>query len=292
MACVFRDAFLDRHRANPTAIHTEILSQIRSDLFDRVNFGISTRAETILEFGTPRSFRANEDRYVVLDPYAYLTAINGHSRASYNIQSGRIFLRGFHWCISTLIHETLHSVSLFTNDIPTGNLLFLNEGLTDLLTGFLLFKRYPPCFEKWKLNNDNLCNRGNDYLEWAKIWYTFFRFVNFEEIVSLYFWNNKSWNEVWTMFIEKLAAHGLRFDNIFYGRNRDSLKDMFLNKCANLWRRDFEALFELEGGDFDFNKCARSVIDDQEYTRLISEGWELLWEEGNKKIIKNIKITQ
>ena len=57
----------------------------------------------------------------------------------YNAEYGKQFLNNYSWCLSTFIHECLHSVSNFSlrfSSLPSTE--FPCEGITELLTGYIL----------------------------------------------------------------------------------------------------------------------------------------------------------
>lgn len=66
------------------------------------------------------------------------------------------------WCRETLIHEILHSVSLYSriwDRFPNIMRLrrFFREGITECLTGYILLKRHKECYEEWKTNKLSRC---------------------------------------------------------------------------------------------------------------------------------------
>ena len=104
---------------------------------------------------------------------------------SYHPKTGRIFLIEGEWCFSNLIHETLHSrSSLSQRDPPPKNLLFVSEGLTELLVGLILKRNISPCYEKWQIVNSCFLS---PYAKFVKPWLFLTYKVDLEPIISLYF---------------------------------------------------------------------------------------------------------
>lgn len=104
--------------------------------------------------------------------------------SSYCTKTGKIFLVKENWCFSHLIHEALHSRSVFSKEYPPiTHLRFISEGLTELLVGLVLMKRIPKCYNIWHMNR---CF-ASDYISYVKPWYYLTFKIDFSPIVSLYF---------------------------------------------------------------------------------------------------------
>lgn len=66
------------------------------------------------------------------------------------------------WCRNTLIHETLHSASLYSRVFGNPNGIIplhklLNEGITECLNGYILLKKHPDCYNAWKTSTNGRC---------------------------------------------------------------------------------------------------------------------------------------
>ena len=104
--------------------------------------------------------------------------------SSYCTRTGRIFLVKGKWCFSNLIHEALHSRSVFSKEYPPPtNLKFISEGLTELLVGLVLMEKIPSCYEIWHANK---CF-SSDYIPFIKPWYYLTFKMDFNPIISLFF---------------------------------------------------------------------------------------------------------
>ena len=104
------------------------------------------------------------------------------TKGTYHNESGKIFLVADKWCLSTLIHETLHSRSSFSK-IPE-NFEFVTEGITEFLVGRILKNKLPNCFNEWcKL--DACFSRG--YVQYVKPWLFLSLKFDFTPIKDLYF---------------------------------------------------------------------------------------------------------
>lgn len=115
--------------------------------------------------------------------------INGeHSEgtlAIYEPGIGRIMLIEERWCLSHIFHETLHSRSSFCvgGDTPQG-LLYVIEGLTELLTGKVLKSKLTKCYEEWCILGQCFCN---SYIDYLKPWYFLDSKRDISPVISLFF---------------------------------------------------------------------------------------------------------
>ena len=157
-------------------------------------------------------------------------------------ENGKIFLKEGNWCRKTLHHEALHGVSIFM--VPnvyqsvTRRHPFLSEGLTEFLTGYILFKDHRKCHNAWKTRTFKECKIS--YKDQAKLWCTFCNFIKLGEVIKLYFWDGTgSWNERYTQFLT--AIHNAGYPNfrdvLSLGNNTEIL---FTQECINNFGRDFE----------------------------------------------------
>ena len=109
-------------------------------------------------------------------------------RGLYIEDGGKLLLTRDHWCTETLVHETLHSLSSFSTDTSLRKRLkLLYEGLTEFLTGYVLWKEYPACHSDcWPEASNSHCSMT--YVGITKLWWTVFQFIPIEFGTELYFW--------------------------------------------------------------------------------------------------------
>lgn len=120
-----------------------------------------------------------------VDEFSKIAGYSGLGIAgSYHDKTGRTLLIKGEWCFANLIHETLHSRSVFSKKMASSNLDFISEGLTELLVGMVLRKKLPNCFNKWKTASSCFLE---PYEKYVKPWYYLTYKKNFERIVNLYF---------------------------------------------------------------------------------------------------------
>lgn len=132
------------------------------------------------------NLKASED--VVEIPLDKLSKIVGYYDeticSSYCSKTGKIFLVAGKWCFSHLIHEALHSRSVFSQErFCEKSTRFVTEGLTELLVGLTLMEKIPDCYRVWCTNS---CF-SSDYITFVKPWYYLTFKTDFVQLISLYF---------------------------------------------------------------------------------------------------------
>jgi len=158
----------------------------------------------------------------------------------------KIFLKEENWCRKTLYHEALHGLSIFS--VPSvyqsvgQRHLFLSEGLTEFLTGYILLKDHKECYNAWKKGTFKEC-RLSSYKRMVKLWCTFCNFIKLEEVIKLYFWDSAgSWNGRYAQFLT--AIHNAGYPNfrdvLTLGGNTEIL---FTQECMNNFE-DFEDILD------------------------------------------------
>jgi len=94
----------------------------------------------------------------------------------------------------------------------------------------------------------------------TRIWYTFCRFVNFEEIKKLYFGiNSFIWSNVWSKFIDSINNAGYKFKDPIQG-SVARFQDRFVDQCKKAFgKNNFNRIFEMESPDLDCCICTSAV---------------------------------
>lgn len=184
----------------------------------------------------------NRGRYI-FDYSMILLHENGHSSNS--------------WCKKTLIHEIIHSVSLYSRIwnvypriVPKHRKLI--EGIAECLTGYVLLKRHPFCFGGWKSNNLARCSIS--YQEDVRLWCSLSQCIGISSIANFYLSQENSIFEPWNQLIQSI--NDLGYSNFTFSldpyahfyRNRfidvciehiDSFEDIFTSNERSL---DFSAI--------------------------------------------------
>jgi hypothetical protein len=163
---------------------------------------------------------------------------------SYSVENKRIILNEGQWCFSTLIHETLHSRSVFSKQIYSPNLQFVYEGITELLVGLTLKEKLPECYKQWQ-TIDNCFH--NAYDTFVKPWYFLMHKIDFSPIIQLYFNLNDSHPlKQLGKILEKACNNG--FAKLFgnYSPEKNKFFDDFRDVLGKAFPIEFATFFETD----------------------------------------------
>jgi len=147
----------------------------------------------------------------------------------------KILLRRDNWCRKTMIHEALHSLSIFNSDdnLRTKFPIF-EEGVTEFLTGYVLYKN-------WKSKIYSICSIS--YSRTVKRFYAFCNFVDVKSLVQLYFLQEgRTWKVAWSEFLDEIHNSG-------YPNFRDVTgmfgepTEYFFDECEKHFRSRFRTLY-------------------------------------------------
>jgi len=182
------------------------------------------------------------------DIFRYL---HPRARGMYRPEDKRIFLRRDFWCRNTLIHETLHALSHFAREPRVGNThYFLRESLNEFVTGYVLWKIAPECYDSWRRKDYELFCALGAFEPQVKTWYAFCHFISFEEVKKIHFGDpEKRWNQIWQDFCMKIPKRGSRRFQVHIGSH---LQERFHQECKKHFR-DFERIYEMESEPLDYN---------------------------------------
>jgi hypothetical protein len=258
--CGSRNPYVTPARANLETALSEALDDIKSVLNSSARFMVDQpRAFMYSDYGINTILSPGSSRIKEFDPFLFDRHFGRGFRGIYQPESGRIFLKEGSWCRHCLIHETLHSVSVFVvpqNRHVGDRYIFLREGLTEFLTGYVLWRKYTNCYNAWKGKmHPDWCALFSDYEEMARIWYTFCRFVPFEKVKKLFFGNSTTnWSRLWNEFLREINTLGYSFNDPM-GGGPLRFQDRFLNECKTAFgRAAVERIHEMESSDFEYDK--------------------------------------
>jgi len=187
------------------------------------------------------------DKPTIIGRYFYAPAvILLHSNGSSSIS----------WCRNVLIHETLHSVSLYSRiwsnppDILSKHLALI-EGITECLTGYVLLKRYPDCYDVWKSNIRGKCRVA--YREITKLFCSLAQVIGIDPIANLYLSLEKGFNVPWTQFVDSVHSVGFRrFEHILDERTAFR-EPLFKEECVRSIS-GFEKIYDSDAKSLDFSQ--------------------------------------
>jgi len=158
------------------------------------------------------------------------------------------------WCRKTLIHEILHSVSLYSriwDRFPTIMRLrkFFREGITECLAGYILFKRHKDCYKGWKTNELYRCSIS--YKQHVRLWCSFCQCVGVKDLAQFYLSTLQDPVQAWNQLVQ--AIHTAGFTDFKYQLNpaapfnEGELRQICINSFP-----DFKEIYESLTKSLDF----------------------------------------
>lgn len=258
--CHDRPVYLVSALGNLDGILNDALKDVRTVLYPSANFVVSPTG--IMDYYNDLdeliTLNQGTSRIKELNPLAFLATTKYSGAGGYHLESGRIFLEEGSWCRICAIHETLHSVSIFAaNKKIATQFDFLSEGITELFTGYVLWKRYPVCFDAWKqkIYYPEWCGSSQDYTIMARKWYTFCRFVDFGILKKLFFGiRQMKWSNAWKRFINDInSTHNGNFSCSLKGYFGLFEDNFFSELKRSFGQTKVEKVFEMESYNFDFS---------------------------------------
>jgi hypothetical protein len=198
---ITREAFLDAK----TPFKCKVEYGIATDSLAGVRLALSSQSASNRLFirnprpGASGRFIGGNNRVYILSNGEWLSnrhlGILPEWMGAYLHDSGSVLLRSISeasisWCRSIIIHETLHSVSLYsriwnTSQDLLSKHLMLYEGLTEFLAGYILFKQHTDCYPEWKIGNPQKCQIA--YKPATRFFCSFAQFIGIEPLAKFYF---------------------------------------------------------------------------------------------------------
>lgn len=152
------------------------------------------------------------------------------------------------WCRKTLIHEILHSASIYSrvfDRFPNISRLhyFLIEGITECLTGYILLKCHPRCYNGWKTNQMDRCSIS--YREHVRLWCSFCQCVGIRDIADFYLSSQENPSDAWNQLVQSVQAKGFGTFNYQLDPGRAFNEPQFRQVCVDSlpnFRETYESL--------------------------------------------------
>lgn len=244
LSCAAKRGFLGLSR-NPSELENQrsnTLQDIRG-LFDRAQpYPQSAVQQIRIAASGPPTFRilSPDTRIIELDIAEIALNYPGFpatGRGLYDPITGKIILCQGKWCKETLIHETLHSVSFGAARLDLGRrYVNLFEGLTEFFTGFIMFCRYPACYEAWKEERYQECSVT--YAPSVRLWAAFCRFARIQELLRIYFWDGTTdWEKRCDELIASIHQAGYPAFGDFRRRPIPTIEMKILDECLKSFGR-------------------------------------------------------
>jgi len=196
----------------------------------------------------------------------------GGCKGGYNPTDNTIWLIIDRWCRKTIIHEVLHAVSYFACGRCTevGKVRLLNEGITEFLTGYILYRNYKKCYNVWLNGYVDGCDDCPDlrgvscrycrlsYGYEVKMVYILAKYVGIQEIIDLFVYKpNTDWRIVYQRFLNKYRMK----DELFVGGKirHSNFSERFKYAIIDSFELDEEEVEDILKSD------AKNIID---YSKL------------------------
>lgn len=160
------------------------------------------------------------------------------------------------WCRNVLIHETLHSVSLYSRiwdsfpDIVMRHDALI-EGINECLTGYVLLKKRPECYSVWKLDSPGNCRIG--YRGRTRLFCSLAQIIGISPMVSFYLSSETSFNSPWNQFIESIRSIGP--NQFSYALNESTVfrESDFREECVRSFP-GFKKIYDSLAKSLDFSR--------------------------------------
>lgn len=173
-------------------------------------------------------------------------------KGAYVPMYGKTFLIKNMWCIETMIHETLHSCSRFSTDIYLAKYGNWIEGLTEFLTGYIIFKEFQDCYTNCFLPKGQLCEIT--YGNYVKLWAGFCNFISIKKTIPIYFPTEKKLETEIDELVKIVHKQGFENFKTPLDSSKASTDFKFKNQCENAFGKKFKLIYKKRNLWTDFSK--------------------------------------
>jgi hypothetical protein len=160
------------------------------------------------------------------------------------------------WCRKTLIHETLHSVSLYSRifntfpDILTKHEALI-EGINECLTGYVLFKLHPECYTGWRSNQLSRCSIS--YRERVRLFSILCQVVGINPVLDFYLSQDTNFDRPWRLMIDGIHLAGFRQFN-YELDGRTAFRESDFREICIARLPEFKKIYESKDKCLDFSR--------------------------------------
>jgi hypothetical protein len=242
-------------------VRTEDLTEIRYRIsnLDALSLFLRNPRTTGGRFieGTKRAYILNHDEWIA---NARLT-VNAAALGRY-LYAPAVILLHFNagtfgsWCRNVLTHETLHSVSLYSRiwnifpDIIAKHRALI-EGITECLTGYVLFKKRPECYDIWKLGSQENCRIA--YRETTRLFCSLAQIIGINPMASFYLSTETSFNSPWNRFVESIRSVGSNQFGYTLSESIAFREPLFREECVKSIV-NFKKIYDSKARSLDFSR--------------------------------------
>jgi hypothetical protein len=160
------------------------------------------------------------------------------------------------WCKNVLIHETLHSVSLYSRiwDNPSGIIArhkMLIEGITECLAGYVLLKKHLDCYDVWKLSAQGNCAIG--YRPSTKLFCSLAQVIGIDPLADFYLSWEREFNAPWNKLLE--AIHSIGYTKFKYTLDDHTAfrENLLRDECVK-FINGFKKIYDSDARALDFSQ--------------------------------------
>jgi len=214
---------------------------LKRELKDEIFNKIVPLIEKTLNFEVqlPTSLRINK---LKKHDYRYILNRWFQLRGGYDHVKNIITLYDGKYCRKTVIHEVFHALSFFAYGRFShlfDRLRLMIEGLTEFLTGYILYENYRECYEEWIRRRYKVCRIS--YESETRLFGALARYVNLKELAGLYLWQaNTDWYKIYKEFRSK---HGIK-EVLFVKRGKEPLEKRVLSALCEAFGSEILILAE------------------------------------------------
>jgi len=146
---------------------------------------------------------------------------------------GKILLSENQWCIETLIHEVLHSLSIFAVRTDVGqHYRLMVDGLTECLTEHVLSRYHAGTYNSCLRAKGTYCTLTYPYE--TKIWCALASVIGYDRIVPIYFWTGRTdWETIFDEFAQAIRKAGYpKFENVLKAPGKLAVMARLHQECG------------------------------------------------------------
>ncbi len=175
--------------SNPYEVQDRLIEDLIKDIEDALGLKVSPPDGLNINIVSPNEFTYTS------------------SSGEYDPITKTIVLYNGLWCRTTLIHELLHAISYFSRVPELYHVAmcesYLIEGLTEFLTGYVLYSKYPDCHTQWISKRHPVCSVT--YEMYVRLFGAIAQIlIPISDLVKLYVYDpNKNWFEEYEKFLER-----------------------------------------------------------------------------------------
>lgn len=242
---------------------------VATDELSNVRYRLSNKLPVLLLVKNPRTgggrFIEGNKRFYVLNDDEWIgnqrITMGPYCNGTYHYNSATILLHSssnssFSWCRNVLLHETIHSVSLYSRifanpqDIVQKHVT-LNEGITECLNGYMILKRHPDCYDVWKSSIQGKCAVA--YKQTTRLFCSLAQVIGIKPIADFYLSDASEFKVPWNQFLAAIRLAGFaKFK--FSLDERTAFREAFFREECVKSIVGFKKIYDSDAKALDFSQ--------------------------------------